>query len=114
MTPTCRNGGAVLNSRSRIYSHVTNSFNYGGFKGLFLGYHDGKSFFGPDFSLHGEKGDEKKPDYKQYGLTGKQRKARYSKKRSAKSAGKQRGNEYFRTKTEMLVEIQPVFNGQKV
>jgi hypothetical protein len=27
-----------------------------GFKGLFLGFHDGKSFLGLDFSLHGEKG----------------------------------------------------------
>jgi len=89
---------------SRIYSHVSNSFNYG-FKGLFLGYHDGTSFFGLDFSLHGEKGDEKKPNYKPYGLTKKQQKARYSKKRSAKSAGKQRENEYFKSKTEMLIEM---------
>jgi len=89
---------------SRIYSHVTNTFNYG-FKGLFLGYHDGTSFFGLDFSLHGEKGDEKKPNYKPYGLTKKQQKARYSKKRNTKSAGKQRENEYFKTKTEMLIEM---------
>jgi len=89
---------------SRIYSHVTHSFNYG-FKGLFLGYHDGTSFFGLDFSLHGEKGDEKKPNYKPYGLTKKQQKARYSKNRSVKSAGKRRENEYFKTKTEMLVEM---------
>jgi hypothetical protein len=89
---------------SRIYSHVSNSFNYG-FKGLFLGYHDGTSFFGLDFSLHGEKGDEKKPNFKPYGLTKKQQKARYSKNRNAKSASKQRENEYFKSKSEMLIEM---------
>ena len=89
---------------SRIYSHVTNTYNYG-FKGLFLGYHDGTSFFGLDFSLHGEKGDEKKTNYKPYGLTEKQQKARYSKKRSTKSTGIRRENEYFKTKTEMLIEM---------
>jgi hypothetical protein len=60
--------GRCFELLSRIYSHVTNSFNYG-FKGLFLGYHDGTSFFGLDFSLHGEKGAPKKKNYKPYGLT---------------------------------------------
>lgn len=86
---------------SRIYSHVTHSFNYG-FKGLMLGYHDGKSFFGLDFSLHGEKGkDPKKP----YGLTKKQSKRRFSKKRSTKSSGQIRVNEYFTKKTDMLITM---------
>jgi hypothetical protein len=89
---------------SRIYSHVTNSFNYG-FKGLFLGLHDGKSFFGLDFSLHGEKGNEKKQNYKPYGLTKKQAESRFSKNRNAESAGKQREIEYFKSKTEMLIEM---------
>ena len=96
--------GKCFELLSRIYSHVTNSYNYG-FKGLFLGYHDGTSFFGLDFSLHGEKGNEKKPNYKPYGLTKKQEKARYSKNRASKFAGKHRENEYFKTKTEMLIEM---------
>ena len=96
--------GRCFELLSRIYSHVTNSFNYG-FKGLFLGYHDGTSFFGLDFSLHGEKGDEKKQNYKPYGLTNKQQQARYRKERDVASAGKQRVNEYFKTKTEMLIEM---------
>jgi hypothetical protein len=96
--------GRCFELLSRIYSHVTNSFNYG-FKGLFLGYHDGRSFFGLDFSLHGEKGDEKKKNYKPYGLTDRQLKARYSKERDRTSAGKQRENEYFKTKTAMLIEM---------
>jgi hypothetical protein len=88
----------------RIYSHVTNSFNYG-FKGLFPGYHDGTSFFGLDFSIHGEKGDEKKKNYKPCGLTKKQTKARYNKQRKETSAGKLRENEYFKTKTAMLIRM---------
>jgi len=35
----------------RVWSHATNSSVHG-FNGLFLGYHDGKSFFGLDFSLN--------------------------------------------------------------
>ena len=96
--------GKCFELLSRIYSHVSNSFNYG-FKGLFLGYHDGKSFFGIDFSLHGEKGGGKKKNDKPYGLTKKQSKARFSKVRKADSAGKQRENEYFKSKTEMLIEM---------
>jgi len=83
----------------RIWSHVTNSSKLG-FKGLFLGYHDGKSFFGLDFSLHGEKGkNEKKP----YGLTSKQAKDRFSKKRSVHAAGSIRKAEYFEKKTDNLL-----------
>jgi len=87
---------------SRIHSHVKQGFNYG-FKGLFLGYHDGKSFFGLDFSLHGEKGKQVE---KPYGLTKKQSKKRFqNKNRDEKSASQSRVNEYFKTKTEMLIEM---------
>jgi hypothetical protein len=86
---------------SRIYSHVTHSYNHG-FKGLFLGYHDGTSFFGLDFSLHGEKGKNKE---KPYGLTKKQSKQRYDKQRTSKTPGQQRVNEYFKTKTEMAINM---------
>lgn len=85
----------------RVWSHVTNS-SILGFKGLFLGYHDGKSFFGLDFSLHGEKGkNEKKP----YGLTPKQARDRFSKKRSNQAAGNQRKWEYFQKKTDNLLRM---------
>ena len=93
--------GRCFELLSRIYSHVTHSYNYG-FKGLFLGYHDGKSFFGLDFSLHGEKG---KDDEKPYGLNKKQSKKRFTTQRSKKSFGQQRVNDYFKTKTEMLIEM---------
>lgn len=85
----------------RIWSHVSNS-SILGFKGLFLGYHDGKSFFSLDFSLHGEKGkNEKKP----YGLTSKQTKERFSKKRSSLSDGAIRKAEYFQKKTDNLLSM---------
>jgi hypothetical protein len=96
--------GRCFELLSRIYSHVTNSFNCG-FKGLFPGCHDGTGFLGLDFSLHGEKGDPEKANYKPCGLTENQTKARYSKNRQKESAGKQRENEYFKSKTEMLMEM---------
>ena len=103
--------GRCFELLSRIYSHVTHSYNYG-FKGLFLGYHDGKSFFGLDFSLHGEKGKNRE---KPYGLTKKQTKKRFTGKRPKKSFAAQRVNEYFKTKTDMLVEMikRAVSNGIK-
>jgi len=83
----------------RIWSHVSNNSMLG-FKGLFLGYHDGKSFYGLDFSLHGEKGkNEKKP----YGLSPKQTKDRFSKKRNKNSVASIRKAEYFMKKTESLL-----------
>jgi hypothetical protein len=94
--------GKCFELLSRIYSHVTNSFNYG-FKGLFIGYHDGTNFFGLDFSLHGEKGNERSPNHKPYGLTKKQTKARYCKQRANTSSSKERENEYFKTKIETLI-----------
>lgn len=85
----------------RIWSHVSQS-SILGFKGLFLGYHDGKSFYGLDFSLHGEKGkNEKKP----YGLTSKQTKARFDKKRDKYTTGYLRKEEYFKKKTDQLISM---------
>jgi hypothetical protein len=85
----------------KIYSHVTHISKLG-FKGLFMGYHDGKSFFSLDFSFHGEKGkNEKKP----YGLTPTQLKERYSKKRVKSSPGIKRVDQYFTTKIESTISM---------
>ena len=85
----------------KIYSHVTHVSKLG-FKGLFMGYHDGKSFFSLDFSFHGEKGkNEKKP----YGLTQTQLKERYSKKRVKSSPGIKRVDQYFTTKIESTISM---------
>jgi hypothetical protein len=73
----------------KIWSHVKHG-RFWGFKGLFLGYWDGKSFFSLDFSLHKERGkNEKTP----YGLNAKQRKAQYAKSRNKSSAGYSREKE---------------------
>jgi len=85
----------------KIYSHVTHISKLG-FKGLFMGYHDGKSFFSLDFSFHGEKGkNEKKP----YGLTPTQLKERYSKKRVKSCPGIKRVDQYFTTKIESTISM---------
>lgn len=52
----------------KIFSHVTHTSKLG-FKGLFMGYHDGKSFFPLDFILHGEKGKKQKQTLRNNTLT---------------------------------------------
>lgn len=85
----------------KVFSHVTRQ-SVLAFKGLFLGYHDGKSFFAIDFSLHGEEGKNKK---RPYGLTPKQLKCRYSKHRSKNSPGHKRKEEYFTTKIQSMLTM---------
>lgn len=92
----------------KVFSHVTKQ-SVLAFKGLFLGYHDGKSFFALDFSLHGEEGKNKK---KPFGLTRKQLKARYSKHRGKNTPGKERKDEYFTTKIESMLEMVRTAIGQ--
>ena len=85
----------------KVFSHVTRQ-SVLAFKGLFLGYHDGKSFFAIDFSLHGEEGKNKK---RPYGLTPKQLKCRYSKHRNKNSPGHKRKEEYFTTKIQSMLTM---------
>lgn len=85
----------------KIWSHVKHG-RFWGFKGLFLGYWDGKSFFTLDFSLHKEKGKNKKTPY---GLNAKQRKAQYSKKRDKCSAGFQREQELAKDKISTAISM---------
>jgi hypothetical protein len=93
--------GRQIELIGKIFSHVTQTSNLG-FKGLFMGYHDGKSFFSLDFSLHGEKG---KNQNKPYGLTPAQSKKRYSKKRDKSSKGSERTDDYFLTKIESMINM---------
>jgi hypothetical protein len=93
--------GRKIELIGKIFSHVTHTVNLG-FKGLFLGYHDGKSFFSLDFSLHGEKG---KNQNKPYGLTSAQSKKRFSKKRDKSSKGSERTEDYFLTKIESMINM---------
>jgi hypothetical protein len=86
---------------SKIWSHVKHGRMLG-FKGLFLGLWDGKSFFSLDFSLHKEKGKDKK---KPFGLTAKQRKKQFSKKREKNSPGAMREKELLNDKISMAMEM---------
>lgn len=85
----------------KIWSHVKHSRIFG-FKGLFLGYWDGKSFFSLDFSLHKEKGKNKK---KPYGLTPKQKKKQYVKKRQKDSPGNKREQELVTNKISTAISM---------
>ena len=85
----------------KVFSHVTQQ-SLLGFKALFLGYFDGKTFLSLDFSLYGEKGKNKK---KPYGLTKKELNKRFSKKRDKSSCGQSRVEEYFTTKIESAISM---------
>ncbi len=91
--------GRCIELIGRVFSHVTHQSTLA-FKGLFMGYHDGKSLFALDFSIHGEEGKNKK---KPYGLTPVQLKKRYSKQRDKKSAAYLRKQEYFTTKIHSMI-----------
>ncbi|MFA9389632.1 MAG: transposase [Prolixibacteraceae bacterium] len=93
--------GRQIELIGKVFSHVTRQ-SILAFKGLFMGYHDGKSFFALDFSLHGEKGKNKK---KQYGFTSKQLKNRYHKSRKKYTPGYERKEEYFTTTIESMIEM---------
>lgn len=85
----------------KVFSHVTHS-SILAFKGLFLGYHDGTSFFGLDFSLHGEKGKNAK---RPYGLSQKDFKKRYNKRRGRETCGYERKQDYFKSKIEQMISM---------
>ncbi len=84
---------------SRVFNHVTRTYPFG-YKVLALGYSDGKSFIPLDFSLHNEKGKKKT-----FGLTSKQRKEQYSKKRGELSNGAKRKKELRTDKGLNLIRM---------
>ena len=84
---------------SKIWSHVKHC-RFFGFKGLFLAYWDGKSLFSLDFSLHKEKGKNKK---RPYGLTVKQKKRQFTKKRAKDSVGGKREKELVMDKISAAI-----------
>lgn len=93
--------GKCIELIGKVYNHVINRHILG-YKGLFLAYHDGKSLFSLDFSLHGEKGKNKK---KPFGMSLAQSKKRYSKKRSKDSCGYQRVQEYNSSKITQMIKM---------
>lgn len=91
--------GRFIELIGKIYTHVSHR-SILAFKGLFMAYHDGKSLFALDFSLHGEKGKNKK---RPYGISLSQSKRRYSKKREKESYGEQRTAEYTASKIKQMI-----------
>lgn len=86
---------------SRIWSHVRHR-SIIGFKGLFLGYWDSKTFIGIDFSVHKEKGRNKKyPN----GLKRSENKKQYKKQRAKESAGHLRINELLMNKIDCAISM---------
>jgi hypothetical protein len=93
--------GFKIEHIGKIWSHVIHR-RILGFKGLFIGYWDGKSFFGLDFSLHKEKGKNKR---RPFGLSPKQLKNQYTKKTDRKAAGKKRIAELTIKKTDNAIAL---------
>lgn len=83
---TVEKTGKKIEFIGKVYDHVKHIW-FLGFKYLVLGYWDGKSFIAIDYSIHNEKGKNKK---RPYGLKPKELKKRYSKKRNETSYGKKR------------------------
>ncbi len=91
--------GKTIEFVSRIFNHVSKRFHLG-FKMLLLSYWDGKSLISVDFSLHREKGRKGN-----YGLTKKEKKGQFSKKRDQKSPSISRIKELDKKKTEVAISM---------
>jgi len=90
-----RKAGKRIEKIGKVWDHVLQK-SLIGFKMLVLGFWDGTSFNPLDFSFHSEKGKNKdKPN----GLTKKERKVRYKKKRDKSDPGYQRIQEVSKKKT---------------
>lgn len=93
--------GKRIEHVSRVWSHVVHS-SVLGFKGLFLGYWDSKTFIGLDFSLHKEKGKNSKyPN----GLSKKDNRKQFKKKRAEDSPGGQREKELQSNKISSAIAM---------
>jgi hypothetical protein len=91
--------GKTIEFISRIFNHVKRTHLLG-FKMLALGLYDGKSLIAADFSLHREKGK-----LGNYGMSKKERKAQFHKKRIKESPSYKRVRELDEKKTEVAVSM---------
>jgi hypothetical protein len=91
--------GKTIEFISRIFNHVNRTYPLG-FKMLTLGLYDGKSLIATDFSLHREKGKSGN-----YGMSKKERKAQFHKKRSKESPSYNRVQELNQNKNEVAVSM---------
>ena len=91
--------GKTMEYIGRIFSHVTHLYPLG-YKMLLLAYHDGKNLIATDFSLHREKGSKGN-----YGLSKKEFKSQFKKKRDVKTHGRKRIEELDINKNEVAVSM---------
>jgi len=89
--------GKTVEFIGRVFNHVTKLYPLG-FKMLLLGFWDGKTLIATDFSLHREKGKKGT-----YGLSKKELKSQFRKKRDSKSSGYKRALELDLKKGEVAV-----------
>lgn len=103
--------GKKIERVGRLWDHVTHRWVLG-FKVLCLAYYDGKSFVPLDFSLHREKGGNKK---KPYGLTKKELAQQYRKQRDSKDPSSKRIGEMDSSKIDNAIKMikRAVKNGFK-
>ena len=91
--------GKTMDFMGRVFSHVTKIYPLG-FKMLLLGFWDGKTLISTDCSLHREKGKKGT-----YGLTTKELKLQFSKKRDRKSPGYRRTEELDQKKGDVAISM---------
>lgn len=91
--------GKTMEFISRIFNHVTKLYPLG-YKLLLLAFWDGKSLISTDCSLHREKGKKETS-----GLSKKELKSQFSKKRDSKSPGQKRLEELDMKKGEAAVSM---------
>ena len=96
---TLEKTGIHMEGISRVFDHVKGHCVLG-YKLLLCAYSDGKSTLPVDFTIHCEKGRDKT-----YGLTDKQRKERFKKKRPNGSFGAIRFSELEKDKVSMSIEL---------
>jgi hypothetical protein len=83
----------------RVFNHMTKLYPLG-FKMLLLGFWDGKTLIATDFSLHREKGQKGT-----YGLSNKELKSQFRKKRDSQSPGHKRALELDMKNGEVAVSM---------
>ena len=98
---TIKKSGKKMEKMGRVWDHVEQR-SILGFKILIMLYWDGKSFIPADFSIHREKG---KKESKQYGMSKKELRRQYSKKRSRQSESDKRVKELDIKKIEMMLRM---------
>ena len=86
---------------SKVFDHVTKRYLWG-FKLLLLGWWDGKSFLTLDFSLHREKGRNKK---KPFGMSKRQKNEQFNKKREKNTPGAKRKRELDTSKIKQAIRM---------